>query len=161
MLRACAVFLHRAGFVRHAKNMMAARTFPNSLSLRGHKSFVSRKPNFLLTLCTRVSFPKFLTVCLMTELYIIDEAKAVDLFLDCSLPVFVLEQWIADYSDDLLGTFARGVLSDMLVEKKAAYSVVDRVSELSDDAIKQMSASGAVRCPVHKRRSRRGGFSHR
>ena len=43
----------------------------------------------------------------------------------------------------LLGAFARGVLSDMLVEKVHPFAVVDRVSELSDDAIKQMSRQAA------------------
>ena len=89
------------------------------------------------------------------RLYIIDEAKAVDLFLDCSLPVFVLEQWVRDWSNDLLGAFARGVLSDMLIEKLNPYAVVDRVSELSDDAIKQMSRQ-AARYVVQYTREDRG-----
>ena len=69
----------------------------------------------------------------------IDEAKAHDLFIDCSLSKGVLQQWVSDWAGESLGDFAEKVLDMLEVRSCSPYAVAEHVAGLSDKDLRVLS----------------------
>ena len=66
------------------------------------------------------------------RLHVIDEAKAHDLFIDCSIDKEMLQQWVRDWKDEKLGIFAKAALNVLEVETANAYEIAKAVSKLDE-----------------------------
>ena len=86
---------------------------------------------------------------------VIDEAKAHELFVDCSLSKAVLQQWVKDWTGESLGKFAKEVLELLEVQSGSPYSVAELVDSLTDKEIQELSRQ-ASRYRVPYRKSDRG-----
>lgn len=69
---------------------------------------------------------------------VIDEAKAHELFIDCSLSKAVLQQWVKDWAGESLGDFADKTI-DLLEKDRDFYAVAELVDSLTDNEIKELS----------------------
>ena len=70
---------------------------------------------------------------------VIDEAKAHDLFIYCSLPKVVLQQWVRDWADEALGDFAEKVLDMLEVKTLSPYAIAEFVNGFSDKELWTLS----------------------
>lgn len=70
---------------------------------------------------------------------VIDEAKAHDLFIDCSLPKAVLQQWVRDWAGEALGDFAEKVLDMLEVKTLSPYTIAELVNGFSDKELRTLS----------------------
>ena len=70
---------------------------------------------------------------------VIDEAKAHELFIDCSLSKAVLQEWIKGWKDEKLGDFAELVLGMLEVKGCSPYEVAEIVNRYSDEEITTLS----------------------
>ena len=70
---------------------------------------------------------------------VIDEAKAHELFIDCSLSKEVLQQWVRDWSGKHLGEFAALVLDMLEVHSVSPYKVAELVNGYSDKEVRTLS----------------------
>lgn len=70
---------------------------------------------------------------------VIDEAKAHDLFIDCSLPKAVLQQWVRDWAGEALGDFAEKVLDMLEVKTLSPYAIAELVNGFSDKELRTLS----------------------
>ena len=86
---------------------------------------------------------------------VIDEAKAHELFIECSLSKAVLQQWVRDWSGESLGDFAEQVLTMLEVKKCSPYAIAELVSGFSDKEIQVLSKQ-ASRYRVKYKRIGRG-----
>ena len=86
---------------------------------------------------------------------VIDEAKAHDLFIDCSLPKAVLQQWVRDWTGEALGDFAEKVLNMLEVKTLSPYAIVEIVNGFSDKELRTLSKQ-ATRYRVKYERIGRG-----
>ena len=74
---------------------------------------------------------------------VIDEAKAHDLFIDCSLPKAVLQQWVRDWAGEALGDFAEKVLDILEVKTLSPYAIAELVNRFSDKELQTLSKQAA------------------
>ena len=88
------------------------------------------------------------------RLHVIDEAKALDLFIDCSLSKERLQQWVQDWTGEKLGIFAEAALTVLEVKTEAAYEIAKAVSKLDDKDL-EILAHQASRFRVGYTRSAR------
>ena len=86
---------------------------------------------------------------------VIDEAKAHELFIECSLSKAVLQQWVRDWSGESLGDFAEQVLTMLEVKKCSPYAIAELVNGFSDKEIQVLSKQ-ASRYRVKYKRIGRG-----
>ena len=63
---------------------------------------------------------------------VVDEAKAHDLFIECSLSKSVLQQWVSDWAGESLGAFAEKVIGMLEVKGCSPYEVAELVKGYSD-----------------------------
>ena len=70
---------------------------------------------------------------------VVDEAKAHDLFIDCSLSKPVLQQWVKDWAGESLGDFAEKVLTMLEVKGCSPYAVAELVAKFEDKDIQALS----------------------
>ncbi len=72
---------------------------------------------------------------------VIDEAKAHDLFIDCSLSKAVLQQWIRDWEGEKLGDFAAQVIDTLekYKHKVSPYAIAELVNGYSDKELRTLS----------------------
>ena len=75
------------------------------------------------------------------RLHIIDEAKAHELFLQCSLTKEMLQTWVKHWQDTELGTIASRILQILEVACKHPYKVVEYIRDLTDEQVKRISKS--------------------
>ena len=73
------------------------------------------------------------------RLHVIDEAKAHEMFIDCSLSKELLQQWVQDWQGEKLGIFAEAVLHLLEVKTEAAYEIARTVSKLDEKDITLMA----------------------
>ena len=86
---------------------------------------------------------------------VIDEAKAHELFIECSLSKAVLQQWVIDWSGELLGDFAEQVLTMLEVKKCSPYAIAELVNRFSGKELQTLSKQ-ATRYRVSYERIDRG-----
>ena len=70
---------------------------------------------------------------------VIDEAKAHDLFIECSLSKTVLQQWVSDWAGESLGAFAEKVLGMLEVKGCSPYEVAELVNGHNDNELRVLS----------------------
>lgn len=70
---------------------------------------------------------------------VIDEAKAHEMFIDCSLSKEVLQQWVRDWAGESLGDFAAKVLDVLEVRNATPYTVAELVGGLTDQEMRRLS----------------------
>ena len=70
---------------------------------------------------------------------VIDEAKAHDLFIDCSLSKAVLQEWVRDWTGEPLGDFAEKVLGMLEVQGDSPYAVAKLVDSLTDKELRVLA----------------------
>ena len=70
---------------------------------------------------------------------VVDEAKAHDMFVECSLSKAVLQQWVRDWEGEKLGDFAETVLDMLEVKTLSPYQVAELVNGYSDKDIQALS----------------------
>ena len=75
------------------------------------------------------------------RLHIIDESKAHELFLECSLAKETLQTWVKHWRNTELGTVASRILQILEVDCKDPYEVVKYIDTLSDEQIERLSKS--------------------
>ena len=86
---------------------------------------------------------------------VIDEAKAHNMFLECSLSKAVLQQWVSDFSGEYLGEFAEMVLEMLEVHSVSPYEVAALVDKFEDKDLRELSRQ-CVRYRLPYKRIRRG-----
>lgn len=69
------------------------------------------------------------------RLYVIDEAKAHDMFIDCSISKELLQQWVRDWQGEKLGVFAAVALHQLEVKTSDAYDIAEFVSDFDEKDI--------------------------
>ena len=70
---------------------------------------------------------------------VIDEAKAHDLFIECSLSKTVLQRWVKDWAGESLGDFAEKVLDLLEVRDGSPYAVAELVDSISNNDLQELS----------------------
>ena len=63
---------------------------------------------------------------------VVDEAKAHELFIECSLSKAVLQQWVRDWAGESLGDFAEKVIDMLEVHTASPYEVAELVAKFED-----------------------------
>lgn len=75
------------------------------------------------------------------RLHIIDEAKAHELFLSCSLTKETLQTWVKHWRDTQLGNVASRILQILEVDCESPYEVVEYIRTFTDNKIERLSKS--------------------
>ena len=72
-------------------------------------------------------------------LYVIDEAKAHDMFIDCTIDKEQLQQWVRDWNGEKLGSFAEVALQILEVKTQHPYQIAAFVKDFDEDDIAIMA----------------------